>query len=117
MNNKKLLIFAFLLIAVGTNAQVVQMYDVDEGAKNKGGRTEIPVPKVQYDDNSVEIICDSLVYNVEITITDESGSILHHSNETLSPSSTILLVPDTSTNSKYYIEVESTEQRFYCFFQ
>lgn len=116
MKNAFLFLLACLLSAMDIQAQVVQMYDVDEGAKNKGGRTEIPIPTVNYDDNSVDIRCDSLVCGVAVTITDENGGVLHHSQESLSPTSTLLVVPDLPNHAKYYIEIEALDQRFYGYF-
>ena len=75
-----------MLVSCSANllADDVQMYGVDNEEKGKGTRTEIPTPYVQADENTVEITCDSLVTNAEVTITDLNGTVMHHSSETLS---------------------------------
>lgn len=97
-------------------ADDVQMYGVDDKDKGKGNRTEIPTPRVQADDNTVEISCDSIVSNAEVTITDFTGAVMHRSTETLSPTNTLLFVNDTPYRTKYYIEIETEGKRFYGYF-
>ena len=97
-------------------ADEVILQGVDHGETNKGNRTEIPTPRVHADKNTVEITCDSLVTNTEVTITDFSGVILHRSSETLSPSNTLLFVSDTPEHSKYYIEIVTDDQIFFGYF-
>ena len=110
------LVCLFLLSSANLIADEVLMQGVDHGETNKGNRTEIPVPNVQADANTVEITCDSLVTNAEITITDLNGTVMHYSSETLSPSNTLLFVTDTPDQYKYYIEIVADEQVFYGYF-
>ena len=107
-----------MLVSCSANllADDVQMYGVDNEEKGKGTRTEIPTPYVQADENTVEITCDSLVTNAEVTITDLNGTVMHHSSETLSPANTLLFVTDTPDQPKYYIEIVADEQVFYGYF-
>ncbi len=112
-------IFITLLLsasALFVFADDVQMYTDNIGQHNTGHRTEIPTPRVQADDNTVEITCDSLVSNAEVTITDLNGVIMHQSSESLSPSNTLLFVTDTPDQYKYYIEIVADEQVFYGYF-
>lgn len=116
---RKTLIFLFTLAFANPLkmfADDVQMYGVDDEEKGKGNRTEIPTPRVQADDATVEITCDSLVTNAEVTITDFTGAVMHRSTETLSPSNTLLFVTDTPDRPKYYIQIETDEKVFYGYF-
>lgn len=111
-----LLISMFFLSSANMIADEVVMQGVDHGETNKGNRTEIPIPRVYADVNTVEITCDSLVTNAEVTITDFSGNIMHRSSETLSPANTILFVTDTPNQPKYRIEIVADDQVFSGFF-
>lgn len=53
------LVCLFLLSSANLIADEVLMQGVDHGETNKGNRTEIPVPNVQADENTVEITCDT----------------------------------------------------------
>ncbi len=97
-------------------ADDVMLQSDDKGASGRGNRTEIPTPRVQADDATVEITCDSLVTNAEVTITDFTGTVMHRSTETLSPANTLLFVTDTPDRPKYYIEIETDEKVFYGYF-
>ncbi len=116
---KKAICFFFVMLLhcpVKLLADDVQMYGVDDKDKGKGSRTEIPTPRVQADENTVEITCDSLVANAEVTITDFNGTVMHRSSETLSPANTLLFVTDNPSQPKYYIEIVADEQVFYGYF-
>lgn len=113
---ESLLIILLTAVSFFVYADNVEMYTDNTGQHNIGHRTEIPVPNVQADENTVEITCDSLVTNAEVTITDLNGTVMHHSSETLSPSNTLLFVTDTPDQSKYYIEIVADEQVFYGYF-
>lgn len=110
------LVCLFMLSSANLKADEVLMQGVDHGETNKGNRIEIPTPRVQADENTVEITCDSLVSNAEVTITDLNGVIMHQSSESLSPSNTLLFVTDTPDQYKYYIEIVADEQVFYGYF-
>ncbi len=112
-------ILTFLLFSVCSTimlADDVTLQSDDKGASGRGNRTEIPTPRVHADDATVEITCDSLVTNAEVTITDFTGTVMHRSTETLSPSNTLLFVTDTPDRPKYYIEIETDEKVFYGYF-
>lgn len=113
-------IFLTLLLSASTIsvfADEVVMQSDEKGHHSSGGNhTEIPTPRVQADENTVEITCDSLVNHAEVIITDLNGVIMHYSSESLSPSNTLLFVTDTPDQYKYYIEIVADEQVFYGYF-
>lgn len=113
---KLFLLFGLIVASLFVFADNVQMYTDNNGQHHTGHRTEIPIPRVQADENTVEITCDSLVSNAEITIIDLNGTVMHHSSETLSPANTLLFVTDTPDQPKYYIEIVADEQVFYGYF-
>lgn len=113
---KKLFILLLSTISAIGWADNVNLYSDDKGASGKGTRTEIPTPRVHADDATVEITCDSLVTNAEVTITDFTGTVMHRSTETLSPANTLLFVTDTPDRPKYYIQIETDEKVFYGYF-
>lgn len=115
---KRLICFIALFASatLSSFADEVTLNTDDTGQHNKGHRTEIPTPRVQADDATVEITCDSLVTNAKVTITDFTGTVMHRSTETLSPANTLLFVTDTPDRPKYYIEIETDEKVFYGYF-
>jgi hypothetical protein len=102
---RTLLSLAFMVccsIMYGTNVTLT-VYKDGIAISHNGHRDEIPV--VTYDDNTVTVTSDSLIYDAQIVIKDESGNIVSSTQAQLSPAQTQIPLPAEYNNGTYTIEI------------
>jgi hypothetical protein len=105
MKMKKLITILFtLFISLHGVAKVnVILYGRPQDGIYNSNKNEIPV--VTYDDNTVTVTSDSLIYDAQIVIKDEYGNIVSSTQAQLSPAQTQIPLPAEYNNGTYTIEI------------
>lgn len=117
---KKTTILAIMAIAFCTSMQAetktVTLYnpDVDEFTPD-GPHSEVPI--INYDDKTVTISADTLIKNATVVIKDANGNVIHEEKTTVTPSETIISMPQAKQKEKLVVEIYYDDKYLYGFFE
>ena len=96
MKRTLIIICITLLSFVAFSKDVVKLTNIG----SVGGAHSSCVPNVEYDENGVEIRCDSTIYDVGVVVKDQYGNVMHQSTQTVGSEGTVIYVPDTGGDSE-----------------
>lgn len=101
MNKFINIVFLFLtglaLPSYATVGNVELSYDHSQTVKTGHPHA---IPTVTSDDDDVTIKCDSTLFNVNVIIRDQYGSVMHHSIQVIGPDETTIYVPSIDGDSE-----------------
>ncbi|WP_288592152.1 hypothetical protein [uncultured Prevotella sp.] len=96
MKRTLIIICITLLSFVAFSKDVVKLTNIG----SVGGAHSSCVPIVEYNENGVEIRCDSTIYDVGVVVKDQYGNVMHQSTQTVGSEGTVIYVPDTGGDSE-----------------
>ncbi|MCM1108447.1 MAG: hypothetical protein NC388_05245 [Clostridium sp.] len=74
-------------------------------------------PVVNYDDNTVSIFADTLIYSATVVVRDGSGRVIHQEQIVITPNETELNIAKEQLAGKSSVEVYYDDKRLYGYFE
>ena len=96
MKRTQIVIYAILMSVGVFSKDVVKLTNIGSVGKAHSSC----VPYVEFDENEVEIRCDSTINDVGVVIKDQYGNVMHQSTQTVGSEGTVIYVPDTGGDSE-----------------
>lgn len=112
---KRILLLFVIALNLGAQAQIQYVKLYNDDLTCAGGRYEIPT--INYDENSVVISADTLIYNVTVVIKDKCGNVIYSCVTTVNSAGIQVNIPQVYNNDKYAIELYYDDKYLYGFFE
>lgn len=74
-------------------------------------------PTINYDDKTVTISADTLIYDAMVVIKNANGNVIHQEQTVITPTMTVINLPQTEQAEKSEVEVFYDDKRLYGFFE
>lgn len=74
-------------------------------------------PAINYDDKTVTISADTLIYDATVVIKNANGNVIHQEQTVITPTKTAINLPQTEQAEKSEVEVYYDDKRLYGFFE
>lgn len=75
------------------------------------------IPAIDYDDKTVTISADTLIYDATVVIKNANGNVIHQEQTVITPTKTTINLPQTEQAEKSEVEVYYDDKRLYGFFE
>lgn len=75
------------------------------------------IPTINYDDKTVTISADTLIYDATVVIKNANGNVIHQEQTVITPTKTVINLPQTEQAEKSEVEVFYDDKRLYGFFE
>lgn len=75
------------------------------------------LPTINYDDKTITISADTLIYDATVVIKNANGNVIHQEQTVISPTKTVINLPQTEQTEKSEVEVLYDDKRLYGFFE
>lgn len=75
------------------------------------------LPAINYDDKTVTISADTLIYDATVVIKNANGNVIHQEQTVITPTKTAINLPQTEQAEKSEVEVFYDDKRLYGFFE
>ncbi|MDE7379273.1 MAG: hypothetical protein K2N13_10025 [Paraprevotella sp.] len=114
---KRFLLSGFIatVFCAGMQAQIKTVTLHNDDLITEDRHYEIPV--INYDDNTVSISADTIIYNATVVVKDISGRIIHQEQTVINPNETEIKMAKEELANKSSVEVYYGDKRLYGYFE